>query len=93
MFFRPADIWSTITKLRAEISRKGQIIEDCKTLEEACRQNHPLCAEKLLSTTRKYKKKEANQKQYDDALVVASNHESYDVIKVNSVTHYHQISL
>jgi hypothetical protein len=59
-------------------------MEDCKTLEEACRSNNYLCAEKLLSAISKHDKKKLNQMQYDQALVTASEHDSYDVIKVNS---------
>ena len=59
-------------------------MDDCKTLEEACRSNHYLCAEKLLSVIPKYDKKKLNQVPYDEALVTASEHDSYDVIKVNS---------
>ena len=58
-------------------------MEDCKTLDEACRSNHYLCAEKLLSAIAKYDKKNLSQMQYDQALVTASEYDSYDVIKVN----------
>ena len=59
--------------------RKGQVMEDCKTLKDASRLNHHLCAEKLLL----FDKKKLSQKQYDQALVTASEHDSFDVIKVH----------
>ena len=79
--FRTDDIWTT---LRSNFGRKGQVMEDCKTLEEACRSDHYLCAQKLLSNIAKQEKKNIKQMQYDNALVTASEHDSYKVIKVDS---------
>ena len=60
-------------------------MEDCKTLDEACRSNHYSCAEKLLSSTIIHDNQKVNQMQLDQALVTASEHDSFDVIKVNLI--------
>ena len=59
------------------------MFEDCNSLEDACRLNHFLCAEKFLMQSEECTKIKSIQNA--DALVTGVKYDSYEVVKVANV--------
>ena len=76
-----------VINFRPELSdgkRKGNIQKDCNTITEACQKNHFLCAEEILDGYGKCKVNvTGNGKSlFDEALFVAVEFDSFEVVKV-----------
>ena len=76
-----------VINFRTEVSdgkRKGNIQKDCNTITEACQKNHFLCAEEILDGYGKCKVNvTGNGKSlFDEALFVAVEFDSFEVVKV-----------
>ena len=80
--------------------RKGQILMDCSSLQEACKKNHLLCAEEIIKeydvkkTRETYNGNEGVDMQFDEALLIASECDSFEVVKVIwhiCLIHYYKV--
>ena len=67
-------------------SRKGQIFDDCNSLEDASRLNHFLCAETFLLQSQESAENKSIQNA--DALLTAARYDSFEVVKVMCINHF-----